>query len=35
MSNKRNYTEAEKTQILEEVKSCGNIAAVSRKNHVP
>ncbi len=27
-----NYTEAEKAQILEEVKATGNIASVAKKN---
>ena len=35
MSNKRNYTASEKTQILEEVKISSNVAAVARKNRIP
>ncbi len=30
-----NYTKVEKAQILEEVKSTGNIASVAKKNDIP
>ena len=35
MKNTRVYTDIEKNQILEEVKSSGCIAAVARKNGMP
>ena len=35
MSKPRSYTDEEKAQILQEVKSTGNVAAVAKKNSVP
>ena len=35
MRKTRNYSELEKQQILAEVKSTGNVAAVARKNNMP
>jgi transposase-like protein len=35
MRKMSNYTEAEKAQILEEVKATGNIASVAKKNDIP
>ena len=35
MSTKRKYTEHEKEQILEEVKSSTNIIEVAKKNNIP
>lgn len=35
MRKTRCYTETEKAQILEEVRLCGNMTAVAKKNNMP
>ncbi len=35
MARNRTYTNEEKSQVLEEVKTVGNIAVVAKKNNIP